>query len=283
MLKFNQIDALRQHLESQRLTAKRIGFVPTMGALHQGHLSLIANARQENDVVVCSIFVNPTQFNNQEDFDQYPRILKEDEELLKANGCDVLFAPDAQEMYPEKPLIKFEFGELERVMEGAHRPGHFSGVGLVVSKLFHIVQPHRAYFGEKDYQQLCIIRQMVTQLNFPLEVIGVPIVREADGLAMSSRNKRLSAEERQQALIFSKVLREAQAALLNKQSVQEVKEWLAKTFEAAPEGVQLEYFEIAHRNTLASISVIEDPNDVILCIAGFVGNVRLIDNMFLIS
>ncbi|GIV39610.1 MAG: pantothenate synthetase [Thermonema sp.] len=263
---------------------KSIGFIPTMGALHEGHLSLVRRAKEENDVVVCSIFVNPTQFNDPTDLAKYPRTLEADRRLLESVGCDLLFAPQEQEMYPAPPVLRFSFGHLEQVMEGAHRPGHFNGVALVVSKLFHIVQPNKAYFGQKDYQQYLIIRQLVADLSFPVEVVPCPIVREADGLAMSSRNRRLTPAQRREAVILYQTLQEAKQRLLNGVSVEEVKKWVASVF--APlqkKDIRLEYFEVADGYTLSAVKDIHRHKEVVLCIAAYVGEVRLIDNVLLFS
>lgn len=193
---FNTISETQQYLKAQQRAGKTIGFVPTMGALHAGHISLIERAKTENDLAVCSIFVNPTQFNNSDDLKKYPRTLERDCEMLRPVGCDVVFAPSAEEMYPSLPQLKMDFGTLETIMEGKFRPGHFNGVGIVVSKLFNIVKPDKAYFGLKDLQQVAVIRRMVQELSFDLEIIPCPTLRETDGLAMSSRNTRLSPEAR---------------------------------------------------------------------------------------
>lgn len=200
------IQELRAELDIQRKAGKKIGLVPTMGALHEGHASLVRRAVAENEVVVVSDFVNPTQFNDKNDLLKYPRTLEADCELLEKEGAAYVFAPSVEEVYPEPDTRQFSYAPLDTVMEGKYRPGHFNGVCQIVSKLFMMVEPDKAYFGEKDFQQLAIIREMVKQMNFPLEIVGCPIVREADGLALSSRNARLSEEERQQALNISKTL-----------------------------------------------------------------------------
>jgi pantoate--beta-alanine ligase len=196
MVIFHLIKETQDFLKNQQQLGKTIGFVPTMGALHAGHISLIEQSKQENDLTVCSIFVNPTQFNNPADLEKYPRTLEKDAKMLEDAGCDVVFAPSAALMYPTLPVLKMDFGILETVMEGKFRPGHFNGVGIVVSKLFNIIKPNRVYFGLKDLQQVAVIKQMVKDLNFDLELIACSTLREADGLAMSSRNMRLSEEDR---------------------------------------------------------------------------------------
>src|SRR6478735_2463281 len=199
---FKEIGPLRAYLRSQKKGQSTVGLVPTMGALHTGHLTLIKEAKAENDLTVCSIYVNPTQFNNASDLAKYPRLLEKDSQLLKEAGCDVLFAPENSEMYASPSELKLEFGQLDKILEGKFRPGHFSGVGLVVSKLFNIVKPDRAYFGQKDFQQFAIISKLNEELLFGISLKAVYIVREEDGLAMSSRNLRLSSEERKKAIIF---------------------------------------------------------------------------------
>ncbi|EJF10364.1 pantoate--beta-alanine ligase [Pontibacter sp. BAB1700] len=235
-----------------------------------------ASAR-ENDVTICSVFVNPTQFNNASDYKLYPRTLEQDISLLQSVGCDYLFAPSAEEIYPQQSVLQFSFGELEAVMEGAHRPGHFNGVATVVSKLFHIVQPHKAYFGQKDLQQVAIVRQLVRALSFDLELVCYPTVREADGLAMSSRNKRLSDAQRQQAPQLYKALQLA-AADLKQKPVAAIRSEVAQKLQQVEE-LELEYFEIVDSLTLQPLQDISGQEEVALCIAAFVGEVRLIDNM----
>src|SRR5688572_26086716 len=241
------INEMRAEAEKLRAAGKSIGFVPTMGALHDGHLELIRASVAQNAVTVCSIFVNPTQFNNAEDFRLYPRIEQEDALKLEAAKCDILFLPSAETMYPQNARIKFSFGELETVMEGAHRPGHFNGVALIVSKLFHVVQPHKAYFGQKDLQQYAIIRQLVTDLNFNLELVRHPIIREEDGLAMSSRNRRLTADQRSLAPHLYQALLLAEE-MLGSNTVSEIKNKVESRLQEYP-GIALEYFEIADTDT----------------------------------
>ncbi|WP_031526367.1 pantoate--beta-alanine ligase [Dyadobacter crusticola] len=275
---FTSIPNLRKYLDQQVFQQKKIGLVPTMGALHDGHISLVQASKGDNDVTVCSIFVNPTQFNNPEDLLKYPRTLEADCEMLEAAGCDVVFAPSAEEMYPEQPVLKFNFGALETVMEGASRPGHFNGVGIIVSKLFHIIKPDRAYFGQKDLQQVAVVRRMVADLSFDLELVTAPTIREEDGLAMSSRNRRLNEEERHIAPHIFRIMESAKNELLKGKSVEEViKE--AKAEFAAINAFTLDYFEIVDLSTLQPIDSIGVKGTNAICVAAFLGPVRLIDNV----
>lgn len=257
-------------------TGIRIGFVPTMGALHQGHLSLVMRSKRENEVTVVSIFVNPTQFNDSRDLEKYPRTLDADINLLSQVGCDIVFAPTVDEMYPEKDIRIFNFGTLETVMEGKHRPGHFNGVAQIVSKLFDAVQPHIAYFGEKDFQQLAIIREMVKQLNYTITIAGCPIVRESSGLALSSRNMLLSAEEHKKAPIIYQILSESCIFVAQKQP-HEVRNWVLNKFQNT--GLDVEYFEIVDGYSLQPVSSWNESDYIVGCIAVFCGKIRLIDNI----
>ncbi len=277
---FNEISPLRAFLKDKKKSGKSIGLVPTMGALHEGHASLLKSSISENDVTVCSIFVNPTQFNNPTDLSNYPRTLELDVEKVIKVGCDVLFCPNENEIYPVPSPLSFNFGELEAVMEGQYRPGHFSGVALVVSKFFHIVEPTRAYFGQKDWQQFTIIRQLVNDLNFPVTLKTVPTTREADGLAMSSRNARLVGGQREKSIVFYQALTFTIDALKKGESFFKIKEEVAKRFETHSD-VRLEYFELVDSINLKSIAIVEMADRPILCIAGYVGDIRLIDNMFI--
>ncbi len=274
----NTISETQQYLKAQQRAGKTIGFVPTMGALHAGHISLIEQAKAENDLAVCSIFVNPTQFNNPEDLKKYPRTLERDCEMLLPAGCDVVFAPSAEEMYPSLPQLKMDFGTLETVMEGKFRPGHFNGVGIVVSKLFNIVKPEKAYFGLKDLQQVAVIRRMVQDLSFDLEIIPCPTLRETDGLAMSSRNTRLSPEARALAPQIYKALNLAKEKLQSGASVIEMQIAVNEHFANYPE-FELEYFEAADFDTLLPIETKIADAKTALCVAAFLGGVRLIDNI----
>ena len=271
------ISELRNELQAVRKQGKSIGLVPTMGALHEGHASLVKRAVSENDVVVVSDFVNPTQFNDKNDLLKYPRTLEADCELLEKHGAAFVFAPSVEEIYPEPDTRQFSYAPLDTVMEGKYRPGHFNGVCQIVSKLFLIVEPDRAYFGEKDFQQLAIIREMVRKYPFDLEIVGCPIVREDDGLALSSRNARLSAEQRVQALQISKTLFDS-LEFAKKHTLQETKLYVENRI-AESEGLQLEYFEIVDGNTLQTVSEWEESSYIVGCITVFCGEVRLIDNI----
>ncbi|MCE2733827.1 MAG: pantoate--beta-alanine ligase [Chryseotalea sp.] len=277
---FREIKSLKAFLRKKKLAQIQIGFVPTMGALHEGHLSLIEASRKHGLFTVCSIFVNPAQFNNASDLANYPRTETTDIDLLTRAGCDVLFSPSAQEIYPQKAGLRFTFPGLDTVMEGAFRPGHFSGVGLVVSKLFNIVEPDHAFFGQKDWQQFTIIRQLVHDLNFNLTLHAVPTMREENGLAMSSRNQRLSAEEKIKALVLYQTLKLAEAELLNGKTMHEIFPKL-KALAENDSSVKIEYLTLANRHTLESVNTLTQKNQLVLCIAGFVGEVRLIDNILI--
>ena len=273
----NTIKELRAELDACRKDGKSIGFVPTMGALHEGHVSLVKRAVAENDVVVVSIFVNPTQFNDKNDLKNYPRTLEADCALLQVAGAAFAFAPSVEEMYPEPDTREFSFAPLDTVMEGACRPGHFNGVAQIVSKLFYAVEPDRAYFGEKDFQQLAIIREMVRRLGMQLQIVGCPIVREADGLAMSSRNTLLSAEERERALTISRTLF-ASLDVAKNSTLAETKAFVEKAINDTP-GLELEYYKIVDGNTLQEIAEWSDCDYAVGCIALFCGKIRLIDNI----
>lgn len=271
------IKDLQAALAVLRAQGKTVGLVPTMGALHAGHASLVKRCVAENDAAVVSVFVNPTQFNDKNDLAKYPRTLEADSSLLEQCGAAFAFAPSVEEMYPEPDTRQFSYAPLDTVMEGKFRPGHFNGVCQIVSKLFEAVKPDRAYFGEKDFQQLAIIREMVRQLKFPLEIVGCPIVREEDGLALSSRNARLSAEERQQALKISQTLFTSRD-FAKTHTVAETQKFVEDAIEAAP-GLRLEYFELVDGNTLQKIANWEDTQYAVGCITVFCGEVRLIDNI----
>lgn len=251
-----------------------------MGALHRGHLSLIEASHNDNDITVCSIYVNPTQFNNSRDLERYPRDISKDRAMLEKAGCEVLFCPDDRIMYPHENRISLGFGMLENIMEGKFRPGHFSGVALVVAKLFHIVLPDYAYFGQKDLQQFFIVKCLVTNLSFNLNLICLPIVREADGLAMSSRNRRLSPEQRIVATIFYKALTLAAQEIKAGNGMAAATEKVNSLF--LKKDAQLEYFEVVDKETLLSVKDLNQTRKLALCIAGYVGEVRLIDNLLLI-
>lgn len=261
---------------------KTIGLVPTMGALHEGHASLIRRCVSDNEVAFVSVFVNPTQFNNKEDLEKYPRDLMRDAELLASLQVDFVFAPTPEEMYSPAEMqetFRFDFAGLDQVMEGKMRPGHFNGVVQVVSKLFRLVQPDRAYFGEKDYQQLAIIRLMTQTMAFPIQIIGCPIVREQSGLALSSRNERLSEEEKQRSVAISRILRES-LGYAESHTVQETEQWVIDQINAI-QGLDVEYYEIVDQDTLQPAP---DFTHAIGCVTVYCGPdrdhaVRLIDNM----
>lgn len=277
---FRKIAPLRAFLEGIRRSGKTIGLVPTMGALHDGHLALIRASKSHNSITVCTIYINPTQFNNATDLQKYPKDFDKDVDLLKKVDCDVVFCPSNDEMYEDKAQLTFTFGALDKEMEGKFRPGHFSGVALVVSKFFNIVAPHNAYFGQKDWQQFAIIQQVVLELKFDLKLHCIPTLREEDGLAMSSRNLRLNDVQRQEATIFYQALLEAKENLKNGKEIPWVKKLVNKKVQAA-KGVTLEYFEVAESKNLNVLEFVNGAEKPILCIAGYVGEVRLIDNMFL--
>ena len=271
------IKELKNLLDDYRAKGMRIGFVPTMGALHNGHASLVERSVAGNDVTVVSVFVNPTQFNDKNDLKNYPRTLEADCALLERVGATVVFAPTVEEMYPSEDTRCFSFAPLDTVMEGACRPGHFNGVAQIVSKLFDAVEPHRAYFGEKDFQQLAIIREMVRQLSYNIEIVGCPIVREEDGLAMSSRNTLLTEDERERALAISGTLF-ASADFAKVNSLAATKAFVEDMIDDI-EGLDLEYYQIVDGNTLQPIEEWSDSDYVVGCIALFCGNIRLIDNI----
>jgi len=283
MKSFSLIKDIQAALKKERSRSKSIGFVPTMGALHEGHLSLIRQSKEENDITVSSIFVNPIQFNNPQDLIKYPRTLKADLALLESAGCDYVFTPEVKEMYPVEPdgsPVK-DFGQLEKVMEGKFRPGHFKGVAIIVKKLFDIIQPDTAYFGKKDYQQLMIIHSMVDQLKLPIEVIGCPIIREPDGLAMSSRNMQLSIGERKIAPLIFQVLTKTKQKAGN-MPVKDLKSWAIKKLTAEPT-FTVEYFEIVDKQTLLPLDSWKKKDNALACTAVYLGGVRLIDNIELFS
>lgn len=268
---------LKNLLDTFRAEGNSIGFVPTMGALHNGHASLVERSVRENDVTVVSVFVNPTQFNDKNDLKNYPRTLDADCALLERVGATVVFAPTVEEMYPTEDTRQFSFAPLDSVMEGACRPGHFNGVAQIVSKLFYAVEPRKAYFGEKDFQQLAIIREMVRQLSINVEIVGCPIVREEDGLAMSSRNTLLSEDERELALTISSTLF-ASADFAQVNTLAATKAFVEDMINDT-DGLDLEYYQIVDGNTLQEIEEWDDSDYVVGCIALFCGNVRLIDNI----
>ena len=276
----NKTSDLQAIIEQFKNDGKSIGLVPTMGALHKGHLSLVKNSISNNDITVVSIFVNPTQFNNPNDLASYPRTVEKDLELLQTVGCDVVFAPEADDIYSKSETdsrFEFDFEGLDKVMEGKFRPGHFNGVVQIVSKLFDLVRPNRAYFGEKDFQQLAIIRLMTRRYNLPIEIVPCPIVREDSGLALSSRNSLLKDNEKQVAQHIYAVLNESRQ-FVPQTEVEELKQCVIAAIEQKPE-LKVEYFDIVDGHTLKSIGKWDEYDYVVGCITVFCGNVRLIDNI----
>lgn len=277
---FKEIGPLKAFLVEKRKQGNTIGFVATMGALHEGHLKLVRDSRNDNSTTICSIFVNPSQFNNPADLQKYPRTLEKDISLLADAGCDALFCPEVDTMYGQESRLRFDFGQLDKVMEGQFRPGHFSGVALVVSKLFHIVEPDTAYFGQKDWQQFAIVRQLVSELKFNVTLKSVQTLREANGLAMSSRNARLSSADREKAGLINQMLQLAVDKLKGGAAIQDVKKMVTEKLQTEA-GFTVEYFEVADSENLTLLNNVTESARPILCIAVFVGDVRLIDNMFL--
>ena len=259
-----------------------MGLVPTKGSLHKGHLKLIECCRNQNKVTVCSIFINPTQFNNPADLKKYPQNIEKDLTLLERTGCDIVFYPEMKEGYPQPPVVQFDFGNLGNILEGKFRPGHFNGVGFIVSKLFNIVAPSRAYFGEKDLQQLAIIRRLVTDLNYAIEITGIPTVREQNGLALSSRNKRLTDDEKIQASIIYKALKAGEAMVRNKGSVGDVCNTVVAVLKEATL-LNPEYIECVDPDSFEILEKDDISENAAICIAVKIGEVRLIDNLIVRS
>lgn len=260
-----------------RQQGRSIGLVPTMGALHAGHMSLVKRAREENDIVVASVFVNPTQFNNPEDLRTYPRTEQADCTLLKQGGVDIAFIPTAEEIYPEPDTRVFDLGPVAEVMEGAMRPGHFNGVAQIVSKLFAMTRPTRAYFGEKDFQQIAVIRRMTELEGFDLEIVPCPIQREQDGLALSSRNVRLTPEQRAIAPAIAKTL-VSSLDWAKTHNVEQTKRFVTETVNSFPH-MKVEYYEIVDGKTMQPVSDWSQTKEPVGCITVFCGDVRLIDNI----
>lgn len=271
------ISELKSLISGYKQENKTVGLVPTMGALHAGHKSLVDRARKENDIVVVSVFVNPTQFNNKQDLATYPRTEERDCALLEAAGCDVVFMPAVEEVYPEPDNRQFDLGAVAEVMEGAHRPGHFNGVAQIVSKLFGFVEPDRAYFGEKDFQQIAVIRKMVQLEGFKLQIVACPIKREDDGLALSSRNVRLTAEQRQLAPNIYRVLKES-CNFAKSHTVAETEKFVVDSLNALPQ-MEVEYYSIVDALTMQPVSDWADTDGITGCITVYCGEVRLIDNI----
>lgn len=279
MLVFETVSAIQDYLTKIRSSEKKIGFVPTMGALHDGHVSLINRSTSENDFTVCSIFINPIQFNDKKDLTNYPRDKTGDISILTSTNCSALFYPNENEMYPEKVPPSINLGELETVLEGAFRPGHFNGVSTVVRRFFEIIQPNRAYFGLKDYQQYLVVKAMTDKLNLDIEIVGCETNRESDGLAMSSRNRLLTKQGRKDALIFYNSLKKAKS-MLRLHDIEDIINEIENDFKNS--GLILDYFQIVDAQSLKKIGNPEKNQSLIACIAGYVDGVRLIDNLILI-
>lgn len=271
------VDELRRRVADAKAQGRTVGLVPTMGALHAGHVSLIEKARGDNDIVVVSVFVNPTQFNNPEDLKTYPRTEEADVEKLIAAGADYAFIPSVEEVYPEPDTRVFDLGPVAEVMEGAMRPGHFNGVVQIVSKLFDMVRPTRAYFGEKDFQQIAVIRRMVEIEGFDLEIVACPIKRETDGLAMSSRNVRLTPEQRLVAPAIHRTL-EGSQSWAAEHTVEQTKRYVTDELNSLPQ-LEVEYYEIVDGKTMQPISDWDETTEPVGCVTVYCGNVRLIDNI----
>ena len=277
---FSASAELTNFISSFKKGGKSVGFVPTMGALHKGHFSLIQRAKDENDVVIVSIFVNPLQFNNDQDLAKYPRILEQDLTELEKLNVDIVFTPSEKELYPEKPVISINFGKMSSVLEGEFRSGHFEGVGIVVSKLLHLTQPDRAYFGLKDLQQFILIRKMCFDLSFPTEIIGIETVREDSGLALSSRNARLSDRGRKEAAILFKGLDRFRKGIELKESINSLLKNVNQMYSSA-EGFDLEYLRVVDPSDLSEVTSYNTMSELAVCVAGYVEGVRLIDNLYL--
>ena len=274
---FEKVVELQSYLDGFIKSDKKIGFVPSMGALHQGHISLVTRCVAENDVCVVSIFVNPTQFNDPNDLKNYPRNIENDLKLLSSTGCDAVFIPTEEEVYPVLDNRTFDLGFLDTIMEGKQRPGHFQGVAKVVNRLFEIVKPHNAYFGEKDFQQIAVIRHMVTLTGQSVNIVSCPIVRESDGLALSSRNLLLTPDHRKSAPLIAKTLSDARNKM-SQMGVKELKKWVVEQINTSPL-LEVEYFEIVNEKTLETITAWQPGTVAIGCITVKAGKIRLIDNI----
>ncbi|MDX2191636.1 MAG: pantoate--beta-alanine ligase [Bacteroidota bacterium] len=276
MVIFNTIAEIQLKLHEHAANGHVVGFVPTMGALHKGHLSLIQECRINSDITVCSIFVNPKQFNNSNDLQKYPRTLEKDILLLENAGCDILFCPTSEEMYPFKTQLEIQIGPLDKILEGKFRPGHLKGVALVVLKLFNIIQPNKVFFGQKDLQQCFLIQQLIKELSYNIDFYMIETLRESDGLAMSSRNVRLSESERKKAPILYETMLMAKALVLLRK-IDEVKNVVIKKLEH--EKFKLEYFEFVDLSTFKISKKIKKKSSYAICVAGYFDEVRLIDNI----
>ena len=277
MQTIHSIKELQACLSEAKNAGKSVGLVPTMGALHEGHASLVRRSVKENDVTVVSIFLNPTQFNDPKDLERYPRTLESDCKLLEQCGAQIAFAPSVSEMYPEPDTRSFSYPPTDSVLEGARRPGHFNGVCQIVSKLFMITEPDRAYFGEKDFQQICVIRRMVADLGFKMDIVPCPVIREASGLAMSSRNSLLTPDEKVLAANIYRVMKESLSQGL---SVRETEAWVTDALNAI-EGLEVEYYSIVNGETLAEVNSWDDAPHIVGCITVYCGHtpIRLIDHI----
>ncbi len=281
MVVFHTEAGLQAYVKGKRILGKTVGFSPTMGALHEGHMSLIEKSRATCDISVCSIFVNPTQFNESSDLDKYPRTVEKDLKMLEAAGCDAVILPSVKAVYPKgtRPTERFDLGFLTQPMEGAHRPGHFDGVVQVVKRLLEMVLPTHLFMGQKDFQQFSIIARLLQLINSEVKIVCCPIVREADGLAMSSRNVRLSAQDRKNALVLSSTLKQIKAQYPNGDLSALITAGMERM--NAIEGVDVEYLEAAHQDTLRPVKRWADSSAIVLCTAARVGAVRLIDNVLI--
>lgn len=277
MERITTVAALRELVDAARGEGKKVGLVPTMGALHKGHISLVERCVAENDVTVVSVFVNPTQFNDKRDLELYPRTPDEDCAMLEKAGCTYVFTPSVEEVYPEPDTRVFELGTVAEVMEGRFRPGHFNGVAQVVSKLFAMVAPHRAYFGEKDFQQIAVIRAMAAQLQFDIDIVACPIVREEDGLALSSRNTRLTVNQRRNAPQIADTLFKS-LTFAQSHTVEQTIAYVVDTINAVDE-MRVEYYEIVDGDSLLPVKDWNDSDFIVGCITVYNGEVRLIDNI----
>ncbi len=280
MLVIGALKELSPYISSVKSAGKSIGLVPTMGALHEGHFALIEASKRENDITVVSVFVNPLQFNNESDLANYPRSIDSDLDLLKNHDVDMTFIPDVSKFYATKPLVSIDFGGLAKKLEGKYRNGHFEGVGIVVSKLLHLIDPLRAYFGLKDLQQFLLIKQMVLDLSFPCEIVGVETVREKTGLALSSRNSRLSESGRKIAVCIHEGLKKMEVGILNDNPIVPLIEEVRKFYDNQ-EAFELEYLEVINPIDLDSIDNYHHLNELAICVAGYVEGIRLIDNLYL--
>lgn len=280
---FKTIEPLKKFLAEVKSSKNKIGLVPTMGALHEGHMAIILKSLEDNDITVCSIYVNPLQFNNQDDLEKYPRNLKKDLDLLEQSGCQVVFCPPDEIMYPEgkKNSLQLDFGSISHVLEGKHRPGHFNGVGVVLSKLFHLIAPDQAYFGQKDLQQVAVVHKLIQDFFFDIQLIRVPTVRNSKGLALSSRNSRLSGQDKLIASQLYQAINVVKKELQERQvSVAEARQKALQVLEET-ESIKLEYLEIVDAASFDMVSDIRKHREIAVCIAAYVGGVRLIDNVLL--